>query len=339
LIWPDCVEIVGEHSADPRCKESFLKCKECKAKLNHEDKPDFLADGQWQPTNGNANPEVRGFQISQLYSFTVTPGELAVAHFRGFGDEFAAKEFHNSKLGLPFIGKEARITDGMIDDAIRDYTTETDRPKFGGRLITAGLDQGLSEYAIVCEWLPTGKGSANDLSAAYDCKLLWYGKFSDQEVWPRFAELMAEWQVLYAVMDADPELNAARGFCRKFEGYAATCRYRFVKEAREIVVAGKDTGAPMLTVDRTYWLDAALGRFKTRRIILPRDISEEFRSHVKNLTRTYEREKDNKKDKEAGVVAMYVNTGPDHFAHALTYAEIALQFAPLAASRPLGSVL
>ena len=100
------------------------------------------ADGQWQPTNGNANPEVRGFQISQLYSFTVTPGELAVAHFRGFGDEFAAKEFHNSKLGLPFIGKEARITDGMIDDAIRDYTTETDRPKFGGRLITAGLDQG-----------------------------------------------------------------------------------------------------------------------------------------------------------------------------------------------------
>ena len=82
-------------------------------------------------------------------------------------------------------------------------------------------------------------------------------------MWPRFAELMAEWQVLYAVMDADPELNAARGFCRKFEGYAATCRYRFVKEAREIVVAGKDTGAPMLTVDRTYWLDAALGRFKT----------------------------------------------------------------------------
>ena len=148
---------------------------------------------------------------------------------------------------------------------------------------------------------------------------------------------MAEWQVLYAVMDADPELNLARGFCRKFEGHAATCRYREGKEGKEVSETGKETGAPMLTVDRTYWLDAALARFKTKRIILPRDISEEFRSHVKNLTRTYEREKT--KDKEQSVKARYVNTGPDHFAHALTYAEIALQFAPLSVSRPMGNVL
>ena len=92
----------------------------------------------------------------------------------------------------------------------------------------------------------------------------------------------------------------------------------------------------MLTVDRTNWLDASLGRFKTNRIELPRDIPDDFRKHVMNLTRTYERDKDDKKDKEASAIAKYVNTGPDHFAHALTYAEIALQFAPLATTRPLG---
>jgi hypothetical protein len=55
--------------------------------------------------------DFRGFHVNQLYSFTVTPAELVVAHFRGFGDEFAAKEFHNSKLGLPYICTGARIND------------------------------------------------------------------------------------------------------------------------------------------------------------------------------------------------------------------------------------
>src|SRR5579872_5641709 len=114
LVWPECIEIIGETVNDPRCKESFLKCKECKNKLHHEDKPNFLSRGEWQTTLTNPNMDFRGFHVNQLYSFTVTPGELVVAHFRGFGDEFAAKEFHNSKLGLPYIGTGARINDEMI---------------------------------------------------------------------------------------------------------------------------------------------------------------------------------------------------------------------------------
>ena len=40
---------------DPRCKESFLKCKECKHKLEHEAKPEFLAGGMWQATEPNVS--------------------------------------------------------------------------------------------------------------------------------------------------------------------------------------------------------------------------------------------------------------------------------------------
>jgi hypothetical protein len=338
LVWPDCIVICGEHTADPRCAESYLKCKECGATLHQQDKPRFLAEGKWESTDANGNKEIRGFQISQLYSFTVSPGELVVAHFRGFGDEFAAKEFHNSKLGLPYIGAGAKVTDGMLDEAIRPYTTEERRPRYASeKLITMGGDQGKWNPCVVCEWLPTGRGSSKDLAEAYDCKVLWYGKFADGEVWERFAELMCEWQVLYAVVDADPELNLARGFCRRFEGHAATCRYREGREGKEVSKTAEDTGAPMLTVDRTYWLDAALGRFKTRRIILPRDVNDEFRSNIKSLTRTYVREKT--KDKEQPVKAVYVNTGADHYAHCLAYAEIALQFAPLSVTRPMGQVL
>src|SRR5690606_6497148 len=93
LVWPDCVEIIGESVADARCRESYLKCKECGAKLPQESKPEWLAPAKWVVQNENANPEYRGFHISQLYSFTVAPGELVTAYFRGFGDELANKEF------------------------------------------------------------------------------------------------------------------------------------------------------------------------------------------------------------------------------------------------------
>jgi phage terminase large subunit GpA-like protein len=29
LVWPDCIEVIGEHATDARCNESYLKCKEC----------------------------------------------------------------------------------------------------------------------------------------------------------------------------------------------------------------------------------------------------------------------------------------------------------------------
>ena len=57
--------------------------------------------------------------------------------------------------------------------------------------------------------------------------------------------------------------------------------------------------------------------------MLPRDISLEYRDHLKNVVRTYE------KDEFNNPKLTYVSTGPDHFTHSFTYAEIAL---PLAAA-------
>ena len=193
LIWPDCVEIVGDHATDPRIKDSFLKCKECKAKLKQEDKPNFLRGGFWQPTVENADPNIRGFYINQLYSFTINAAELVAAYFRGFGDEVAAQEFHNSKLGLPFLGDGAKITDDMIARSIRDYTMDSPRPQQGGkRLITLGYDQGKTGYCVVIEWLRTAN-AGKDISASYTAKVLWVGKFGQEECWRRLSELMREW--------------------------------------------------------------------------------------------------------------------------------------------------
>jgi hypothetical protein len=327
LIWPECVEICGEHETDIRCKESFLKCKECKGRLDHALKSEWLADAFWQSFAPNANPEVRGFYINQLYSFTVSPGELVVAYFRGFGDELAAKEFKNSKLGLPHIGDGAKVDDGMLDKAVElgSHTKNDERPRdYRQHLITMGVDQGKWGYIEICDW--SVQPFAQDVNVAATCKVLWEGKFFEND-WGRLDELMREWQVQGCVIDADPEINEARRFAKRFPGFVWLCRYRRGVSARQIQITDDEDGAPLATVDRSNWLSASLGRFKCTppRIVLPRDVSHEYREHMKALVQTYVRD-----SQYGNPVCTYVETGPDHFAHARTYNEIAL---PLVVAR------
>lgn len=320
LVWPECVEIIGEHVHDPRCAASFLKCKECGGRLEHQDKPCWLAGAKWQPTNSGGNPDIRGFSISQLYSFTVTPGELVVAHFKGFGDEAANVEFHNSKLGLPFIGDGAKVTDDDIEACIRGHSKDDPRPAVGGRrLITMGVDQGKWNYVEVCEWF--FDEYANDLNAAAKAKVLCDFKFHEED-WNLLDGLMSEWQILACVIDADPQIMECRRFARRFPGYVWLCRFRRGVTAKEISEVDDGEGAPLVHVDRTAWFSAALGRFrKPRRIELPRDISHEYREHLKAPVRTY------KRDENDNPQATYISTGADHFALSRVYSEIALPFA------------
>jgi len=118
FVFPDCLEICGETISDSAIKQSYLKCKECKKRIEHEEKPDFLKHGIWEPTV-SVDDDHRSFYINQLYSFTVKPWELAAAYFRGVGDEAAMVEFFNSKQGLPYIPDGGQVTDGEIENSIR----------------------------------------------------------------------------------------------------------------------------------------------------------------------------------------------------------------------------
>ena len=321
FFWPDCMEIIGETVQDPRCRESFLKCADCGGRIEHEEKLEFLQKAYWEPSAVECDSDSRSFYINQLYSYTVRPSEIVVAYFRGLGDEAAATEFYNSKLGLPYIGEGAQVTDEKIDPCLRSHTKNDPRPKVGGeRLITMGVDQGKFNYITVMEFFIDEMG--RDLNVASNGKLLWEGKLLGSE-FDRLDILMRDWQVLQCVIDADPEINEARRFARRFPGYVTLCRYRRGVAGKEISLAEDELGATIATVDRTNWIDATLSRFHNKRILLPADLSREFREHIKNVVRTYE------KDDTGNPRAKYVETGADHFTHALTYAEIAL---PLAAS-------
>ena len=159
-----------------------------------------------------------------------------------------------------------------------------------------------------------------DINAAAQAKVLAEGKFWRDQFDSELNRLMREWQVLTCVIDADPWILEARRFARRFPGHVYLCRYRRGVTAKEIAISDEDDDAPVITVDRSNWLSAALGRFKTdpTRIILPCDVSHEYREHIKSLVGTYER------DEFGNPIYVYKETGPDHFAHARAYAEMAL---------------
>ena len=320
LVWPECFEIVGDGLNDSRLNDSYIKCRECEHKLEHESKPEWLANGEWDSAVRMGTPDRRGFYINQLYSFTVSPREIAEAYFRGFGDESARTEFHNSKLGLPYVGEGAQLDDTQLESVIGSHSIKDPPPMDSSRLITMGVDQGKWSYAVVTEW--TFEELDADLNARAFAKDIFIGRFYQDE-WDKLDEWMKEWQVLACVMDADPNINDARRFARRFPGHVWLCRYRSGRVGREITVSEEATASPMATVDRTNWMDAALGRFRTGQQSLPHDTPDEFLRHMKSPVRVYE------KDAHGNYYAVYRNDGPDHYAHAKTYSEIAL---PLAAS-------
>lgn len=328
LVWPDCVEIIGEGVHDQRCKESFLKCKECGGKLPQESKPVWLGKAKWEVGNQNGNPDIRGFTISQLYSFTVNAGELVTAHYKGYGDEAANVEFHNSKLGQPYIGDGAKVTEDDVEACIKGHSKEDARPFGGNRIITMGVDQGKWNYVEVTEWF--FDNYTNDLNVAATAKVLYETKFHEED-WNFLDELMREFQIQACVIDADPQIMEARRFARRFPGYVWLCRFRRGVTAKEISVTDDGDDSPIATVDRTNWFSAALGRFRQpRRILLPRDVSMEYREHIQAPIRTYVREgsvEEKRKRQTDNLVAKYISTGADHYALARVYSEIALPFA------------
>lgn len=335
LMFPECLEMFGETINDRDVHKSYLKCKECQGKLPHETKFEWLANGTWKSTYENGDPDRRGYYMNQLYSSTVSPAELTVAYLRGLGDEFAAQEWNNSKLGLPFVGESSQLNDTQIDAAVRDYSTNDARPIVGGsrKIRTLGYDQGKTGYYVVIEW--TFERVSKDINMVAHAKVVDFGKILQQsEGWGRLHELMREWQINFCIIDADPEISDARRFARTFPGYVHLSRYRRGQTGKELAISEEDTDAGMVVSDRTHWVGITLGRFRVGTIEIPRDISAEFREHMKALVKRYE------KDNDGNLIAKYLNIAPDHFAHALVYAEQALPFAAsISAGVDINSVL
>ncbi len=314
LIFPECLKIEGEHRLDIKIKGTHLICKECGGTLHQEAKQDFLKNGIWVPF-GEKQADRRGFYINQLYSSTIQPWKIADLYFAAQVDKAAEQEFFNSKLGLPHVPEGAQVTDIEISEAIGPRVKSDPAPI--GKLITMGVDQGTWLHYEVAAWDFPRLG--NDLNMNASCEVLAEGKVLD---FTELAQLMRQWQIRMCVIDAQPERRLAYEFAVKHWGHVKLCYYSVGASGNQIVIDQNDE-THKVSVDRTSWLDVAFNRFHNKTITLPKDLSIEYRAHIKNQIRRY------RKDANNNPVGEYISIGDDHLGHARCYDEIAL---PLAAS-------
>lgn len=310
LTFPECLVMTSEDDTDPKIKDTYIKCRECNNKLEHELKSEWLANGIWVPTYTNRIN--KGYHVNQLYSATVRPYELAISYIKAQRNPSDEQEFYNSKLGVPHIVAGSRIDDNMLKECTGTYK-KVQELRTGG-FVTMGVDVGGWLHYEIDQWY-TDTGS--DVHTGTRCKVITEGKVAQFE---ELDMLMMQYKVLFCVIDANPERRKALEFAQRFSGRIRLCFYGNAINGKEIHLHNETEHT--MTVDRTSWLDIALGRFKTRKIVLPVDVSMEYKDHIKSPVRIY------KKDASGNPVGIYVKGNTeDHYAHARTYSEMALELA------------
>lgn len=317
LIYPDSIIITATELNDPRLAETHYICKECKNRLEHKTKEEWLSTGVWVPSFSSWDD--RGFYINQMYSPTITPREIAESSLKAQTNLADEQEFYNSKLGEPHTPDGSRINDTHLAGCVGDHLNQDS----ARGLVTMGVDVGKWLHFEIASWT-TPSYSTNDLNIESRSKAIYIGKCRDFE---ELDTLMHEYGVSFCCIDAHPERRKSLEFASRHFG-----RVRMVFYGRGIMgkafhvnkdEAGIETGEPTVTVDRTSWLDLSLGRIRSGTIRLPKDCPDEYKQHVKALVRII------KNDIDGNPVGRYEKktNDHDHFAHAHTYCELALPFA------------
>lgn len=319
LKFPESLVIVGEDEHDPRHKESHLICYECKVKLPHELKHEWLANNSWVPEI--AGRDKAGFTISQLYSHPITPPDIVKFYFESRTNPAKEVELYNSKLGVPHILKGARVNDEDLDWCLTHGRKNRKSDDYSnGGLVTMGVDVGpRTIHYEIARWDMTSKYTG-DLNNCYTPMVITHGKVQEFE---QLYDLMNKYRIISCVIDANPERRKAAEFARKFMGRVKLCFFGNNIHGKTYVDSKvKYDNDPVIMVDRTTWLDQALGRFINHTISIPIDTDIEYRMQIMAPCKTY------KKDGEGNPVSTYLTKDgtDDHYAFSRCYNEIALMF-------------
>ena len=313
LSFPEDLIVTGDSLHDPSLKQSHYRCNLCHAKLPHESKLDWLSlsNTSWEST-GDRHADERGFYINQFYSFTVSPYEIARKVIMAQSDPSEEQELYNSIGGKAHAPKGTQLEIHEINAIRGNYSLSSPFKLEDSKVITMGVDIGNAIHYHIDQWfLPTNPGF--DPNANAFRKTIRLGtvlKFEELDI------LMRSFQILMCVVDHNPERRKSEEFAARFSGYVKLCYYPEGIEGKSINESKKNDA--VIGVDRTSWLDMIMNRVRNKKMLLPGDVPEEYKNHLRSLVRRYE------VDKHGNKKARYWNRGPDHYAHANVYSEIAL---------------
>lgn len=268
-------------------------CKSCKREFSDEERAAAIVKGEWDHLYPNRSGF--GWQVPQMLSPVQNALRICTEWLKAMADKAAEQEFYNSTLGLAHLIEGSRLTKTEVQACFGQHVTVR---SMTGVHTTMGVDVGAKLHFEIAAWEATKKRVL--CADTVD-------NFEDLDV------LMRNFRIKQVVIDMMPEVRKSREFCKRHPGKAFMCYYG---KFREII--GVDEEKQQIVANRTETMDITLDRYRSSGglVTLPHDTTLEQIEHLCAQVRMYE--------KVQGInVAVYRETGPDHYAHAANYNEIA----------------
>lgn len=208
--FPDCVvEFKGE---------VYYRCPKCKFRIHNPQLGGYVEHNPGAP--------FPSYQFSSLVANVLTPKEI----WRKFNETTNRPDFYNSILGKPYQDLEATpIDDAILATCVNDqiqWAIKSDSPSraLSGEGTVMGVDQMAGyAYAII------GKRNSEGKVQIVHYEIIETGNPIYGEVTPfkRLHQLMNEFNVQVAIVDAQPSFNEAAEMARAFPGRVFISYYTY----------------------------------------------------------------------------------------------------------------
>lgn len=272
-------------------------CRKCGVVL------DRTAPGEWVA----AYPDrpVHGYMITGLASARKALGEILAG--LASTDESVRMQTYNQKLGLTYRVSGAKsLSTSSLNLCKREYLMG---PRPGDTYM--GIDIGRLLHVVIRAKLGNG-----------DRPLRWA---EEVETFEDASRLMRQYSVRVCVVDALPETHAVRDFQKANPGRVWLAYYPEQKRgSKEVEPEQWKPDDGVVNLDRTRTLDKMFGRFidaargdPGNSLPINADSFPDYYNQIKAPERVL------RSSSDGNQVAVYVESGPDHYAHAENYCAVA----------------
>lgn len=279
-------------------RDANLICDKCH-------KPVFrYGNGEWV---NEQKSRISGRQMSQIFTSRKRLDTIIGQFKEAQSNPIKMQRFYNGTLGLPFLGEGAQLTDDDINNCIRDY-------KFPGKCeepCVIGIDVGKVLHAVIFKLVKSEEVVKLKLVYAGELRFTVTKKNIDIS---ELYYLKKRFNIIAGLIDAAPEDRLSRMITQNFPEIWR-CRY-----LTENPIDSMDDNAKIYKTDRTMSMDGVKENILLEHMIFPSnlDLVQGFREQLKTPIRVFE-----EKETTNGRWVWREGNKPDHYYHAVNYANIA----------------
>jgi len=312
--WESNLKVYG---ADDAPEKVQLECVKCAKVIDME----TIQAGKWVAERPDRSKDIVGYHVSQLMVH-----DVATVYKAYLDPETTTLEFWRKRLGKPYELAGGSVSREDILGACYDDTLYLEPAYDGKSTYFMGVDQGNELQVVIAKTEPNSRR----LKVIHIEFVPYSAEVADNNSgFNRIANLIRQYRVKTAVIDADPNRHSVRALQQIFPGTVFLADYLNIKTRVEKITGriGKMEGVTIgLKVNRTEGLDYLMQTIRDGLWQLPTTAGgaiptmvENLISHVTALKRDVE-----EKRTPSGMEqeAVWRTIRPDHLAHSMLFLKL-----------------